>query len=166
MLLSVKIYKKRCGTYSLISKMVNNMKLKITINPSTQTIENDCSICFGTMSIGDDFTETIACALDYWTIENYIQQWKYALQRIKTHNTSCLVASIQDPDIAPYLNWWIMYKKDNKVYISNQQLIGNDAKDFLKNKPFTISSCYTFIPPKYTMHPNDGYDYSEWIIEL
>ncbi len=142
------------------------MNFKITIDPSTQTVENNCKMCFGKIYIGDDFTETIAPALDYWSIEDYEHQWQEALERIKTHDTSCLVASIQNPNIAPYLNWWVMYKEKNKIYIYNQQLAGNDVEDFLNNQAFTTSSCYNFIPPKNVVNPNDGYDYSEWEIDI
>jgi len=142
------------------------MNLKIIIDPNTQTVENNCKICFGTIYIGDDFAETITPALDYWTVEDYKKQWQKGLEQIKTYDKSCLVASIQNPDIAPYLNWWVLYKENKTIYIYNQQFIGNDVKKLLKNKNFTVSSCYDFIQPKEIITPDDGYNYSEWKIDL
>lgn len=142
------------------------MNLKITLDPQNQIVENNCKICLGCISIGDDFTETIAAALDYWTIKDYLRQWEEGLTRIKTHNTSCLVASIQNPNIAPFLNWWVLYKENKTIYIYNQQFVGNDVRKLLKKKDFTISSCYNFIQPKEIIKPDDGYDYSEWQLDL
>lgn len=54
----------------------------------------------GKITIGD-FWESIFMSFDNWTIEEYKQQWKDGLERIKTHDTSCLVVcfagSLENP---------------------------------------------------------------------
>jgi hypothetical protein len=141
------------------------MKLDMQINPLIYD-EDGFKYCLGTIFIGGDFSETIALALNYWTIDDYKRQWETGLHRIKDHDTSCLVASVQNPKTTPpYINWWLMYKVGNKVLIQNHLLVDDMYRERVGNKLFTPKTCYDFILPRVTISP-EGDTYSEWEIDL
>lgn len=154
------------------------MKLRMEIVSDSEHIENEIPTCYGRIYIGDDFWETALIALNYWTIEDYERQWKEGLERLKTHETSCLVASVQHPEkTPPLINWWPLYKQDNKLLIHNELIVGEDYAKTIGSKDFTVSSCYQFIQPLtpelYDLSglnddPDDikVYQVSEWIIDL
>lgn len=113
-----------------------------------------------------DFEESLYVPLDWWSIEDYENQWKEGLDRIKNHDQSCLIATIHDPTIRPYIDWWILYKIDNKIHVQNQLLVADIYQKKIGNKPFTKESCYSFISPRKSMSGIAGVPISEWVVEL
>lgn len=69
----------------------------------------------------DDYSESIYIPVDFWSIEDYKKQWTEGLQRLKTHDKSCLVVTIHDPNIRPFIDMWVMYKIDDMVYVQNKR---------------------------------------------
>lgn len=134
------------------------------------------SYAFGTISIGDDFSETITMALNFWSIKDYQRQWKEGLERIKTHDRSCLVASVQNPITSnPLINRWTLYKEGSKVFIYNELIVYDDYPKWIGSKIFTPDNCYEFIKSRLYEDPDyiedddeDDRDYqvSEWVVEL
>ena len=142
------------------------MKLHIGIKPNTYKEEDGFLSCLGKIFIGDDFWETIIPALNYWTTDEYEKQWKEGLERIKTHPISCLVASVQHPrKTPPLINWWILYKVGEKIYIQNHLLNDTTYREHIGNQQFTPQTCYNFIKPRKTK-TDDGFKYAEWVIGL
>ncbi len=128
--------------------------------------EDGFSYALGKIYIGDDFSETIAPALNYWTMDDYRKQWKEGLERIKNYNTSCLVASIQNPETSNrLLNWWPIYKVGQKIYIQNELYMEEDYDQLMGDMLFTPETCYDFIRPRVISSP-EGDEYSEWVIDL
>ena len=126
-------------------------------------ISYDMPCCIGEIQIGD-FKETFEMPLEYWTIEDYQKQWRAGIERIKTHDNSCLVTELQDPNKAPRAIIWELYKEGDKVYIQNRLLYGRLFHKLLKKRPFTVETCYDFISPRET--ESDGDPISEWVIDL
>jgi len=118
----------------------------------------------GKIVIGD-FTETIHIPINFWTIDEYKKQWAEGLARIETHDSSCLIASIQDPKIDPYLNWWALYKVGDTVYIHNNMFVDFTYEEHFGNTVITRENCYDFISPRETV-TDDGEKISEWSIPL
>lgn len=115
----------------------------------------------GKIIIGD-FEETIYVPVEFWSIDDYRKQWIEGIERIKTHSKSCLVATIQGNKKKPDLiNWWLLYKKENKIFIHNQLLIEKSLNKTLNKGLFTTESCYDYIPRKSTSKK-----ISEWVIDL
>src|SRR3989344_8136127 len=85
--------------------------------------------CYLGKIIIKDFWEILEIPVDYWTLDDYKRQWKEGIERLKTHDRSCLVASVQDPTKAPLINWWPLYKVDTSIYIYNHLLIGKSYKN-------------------------------------
>ena len=54
----------------------------------------------GEIIIGD-FRESFIISLEYWSLEDYKRQWAEGFKRIQTHDESCLVSSVQDPQKSP-----------------------------------------------------------------
>jgi hypothetical protein len=116
----------------------------------------------GRIYIGD-FNEHLYIPLDWWTIEDYKRQWKEGLERIKTHDTSCLVVTIHDPGIRKFVDWWTLYKEGNTIYVQNGWLIEDAYEQTVGNKPFTPETCYDFVSPR-TTHTEEGDKISEWSV--
>jgi CdiI N-terminal domain len=118
----------------------------------------------GEIIIGD-FQETFLISLEYWGIEDYKRQWAEGLDRIKIHEQSCLVSSVQDPTKAPWLNWWVLYKEGAKIFIQNQLFVNELYKVTIGKSAFTPETCYKYISPRIT-HTDEGEEISEWSISL
>lgn len=114
----------------------------------------------------NDFEETLYIPLDWWSLDDYKQQWEEGKNRLLTHKTSCFVVAIHDPKIRPYINWWLLYKVGNKIYIQNQMIIGEIYEDQIGDKIFTLQTCYDFIPERGGRYDEDGNKISEWVTEL
>jgi len=116
----------------------------------------------GSISIGD-MRESIYCPVTTWSIREYKKQWDTAIDRLKTHTTSCLITGFIIKNGKPELEWWPMYKVENKIYIQNQWLWGENYEERIGGKPFTIETCYDFIPPRRTT-TDEGQMISEWSV--
>lgn len=149
------------------------MNIDIWMLPnSEETNEDGFHYCYSRILINqkgnkEPFWETNFSALDYWTIADYERQWKEGLERIKTHDTSCIVTSIQHPrENDPLLNRWILYKEGGFIYIHNHFFSGKSyVEAFGLEKDFTHENCYDHIGPRIT-EDEDGTKYSEWVVEL
>lgn len=125
------------------------------------------SSCIGEIKIGE-FKETFIMPLDWWTIKDYEKQWQEGIERIKICDESCLVTTVQNLEMSPHIDWWILYKQDGKILIYNQMLI-DETIDSLKHKieslsQFTIQTCYSYIPPYKLLTKNKKV--SQWEITL
>jgi hypothetical protein len=96
----------------------------------------------------NDYKETLYVPVDYWSIEDYERQWKEGFERLNTHDRSCLVVAIHNPEEEPFIEWWPIYKIKNKIYFQNHFLGADIYEKRIGTKKFTIQSCYDFIPPK------------------
>lgn len=117
----------------------------------------------GTITVGDH-TESIYVPLDWWKLEDYEKQWQEGLDRLSHYATSCLVVSIHNPLRRPFIDWWILYKENSKVYVQNHILIADMYDVCIGSNSFTIETCYNFIPPRVTVS-DDGHKISEWIVD-
>jgi len=129
--------------------------------------------CRGEIQIGD-FKEGFTMPLDAWTIEDYEQQWKKGLERIKTHETSCLVAKAQNPagrvpGSKPLVELWVLYKVGKVIYIQNNLLIAETLNDldlsYKDLSQFNKETCYQYITLRETF-TEDGDKTSEWQIKI
>ncbi|MBA3537475.1 hypothetical protein H0X48_05785 [Candidatus Dependentiae bacterium] len=118
----------------------------------------------GKITIGD-FDERFGIALEYWTLEDYKRQWRDGLERINTHDKSCFVTYVQDPEKSPFLNWWNLYKVGNKIIIRNQILFAHLYSNKIGDKRFTPNNCYDFLDERIMPEPDEPMP-AEWIIDL
>lgn len=114
----------------------------------------------------NDFWETFEMLLDWWSQADYERQWREGLERIKTHDTSCLVTRIQDPNKGPFIDWWLLYKEGNKIFIRNYILFREYYDERIGDKPFTVENCYDFIWPRGSRLLEDGEEMSEWVVDV
>ncbi len=117
----------------------------------------------GRITIGD-FWETIIIPIGYWTREDYEKQWKEGLERLKMHNTSCLVVTACDKNNGgPFVDWWRLYRIENTVFIQNGWLMLEVYQELVGDRPFTPNTCYDFVQPRKN-HTEDGHKISEWSV--
>jgi CdiI N-terminal domain len=135
-----------------------NLAMKV-INTIPEIINNIPSV-WGRITI-NDFTERFIMPLEYWSIENYEKQWREGLDKIKIQDKSCLVASVQDPKKAPWINWWVLYKKERTVFIRNQILFSKLYKAQIGDGLFTPDTCYDYIHERRSKQ-----GVSEWKVDL
>jgi len=143
---------------------MKNFAIRVLDNNIIESYDMPC--CIGEIQIGD-FKETFEMPLEYWDIQTYRRQWDEGLARIRTHDSTCLVAEIQDPTKMPRVSLWVLYKDipANVVYIQNRLLFGSMFTKILKHQPFTIDTCYNFIKDRKTVSV-DGAKISEWHVPL
>ena len=135
---------------------MNNFSIKVLGNKGA-------CFCEGEVRIGE-FIESFKMALGSWSLEEYKQQWHEGLERLKNHDQSCLIANIQEFENS-LVDWWILYKEGNTVYVQNELMAGDCLQAFLTRGEFNRETCYDFIEPRQTV-TKDGEKISEWSFEL
>lgn len=148
------------------------MNISIKVINREPEIWNGSPHCEGEITIGNH-KEGFMIPVDYWQIEDYENQWKEGLERIKNHDTSCFVTRIGNPKEGLYAMFWPLYKVGNMVYVREHLLIDeildiliedNELPVELKNIEFNNQTCYQFITPRtneISEHPA-----SEWSVNL
>ncbi len=138
------------------------MDLNIKIIDAKPQKKNNVLVVTGLIKIGDH-KESFYMPLDWWSIEDYKRQWQEGIRRLKNNEQSCLVTSIHNPTIRPFIDWWLLYKIDNVVYVQNHMLISDIYKKQIGDKNFTTQTCYDFIPSRLKQEADD-YRVSEWCV--
>lgn len=105
-----------------------------------------------------------------WTLDQYEQQWKEGLKRLKSHSSSCLIGSIAVTAIKAneiYVNMSIfyLYKFDKEIRIQHQgfypQLTPDLMEDPLPFNPFDFNKRYDNLH----LHPFLP-DYEYYVVKL
>ncbi len=109
----------------------------------------------------ENFKETFELPTNYWSLDDYIRQWREGLERIRTHDTSCLVAIVQNPCVQPLINWWVLYKEGNKIFVQNELIVDEVYTELIGSNSFTPETCYRYIVPRTTV-TKEGLRVSEW----
>ncbi|MCL4380173.1 hypothetical protein M1466_01610 [Candidatus Dependentiae bacterium] len=78
---------------------------------------------------------------DCWTQEMYQQQWREGLERIKTHDSSCLVAYIDNNCITT----WALYKIGNRIHIQERILMAEVNPLAIDYTLITPANCYDYL---------------------
>lgn len=141
---------------------MNKFSIKVIDSKSQLVYGLPCAL--GQIKIGTAFKENFLMPLNLWSIKDYKIQWEQGLKRILVKNKSCLIISAQDFDKNPFINWWILYKKQDKIFIQNSLLFEENFKRLVHGS-FDLNSCYSFIP-KRKITNEDGYKISEWNVDL
>lgn len=117
---------------------------------------------------GEDFCETnISAIWGFWQQETYERQWREGLKRIRTHNSSCLVLSVQDPLKFRLVNTWMLYKINNKIHIRNRLFIGRIYEEVIGNRIVTPENCYDIlIEPREVLYADSDETPQEWVVTL
>ncbi len=139
-----------------------NMSIKIIdANPKKKwgvfTIKGEINI--------NDFKETLYPSLDWWSLDDYRLQWQEGLRRLIDHDRSCLVATVDNPKLRKFIEWWLLYKIGDKVYIRNSIVLSDIYEEYIGDKPFTVDNCYDFIPGKGESYDEDGNKIAEWVVD-
>lgn len=118
----------------------------------------------GQITIGD-FREDLYPSLDWWSPDDYEQQWTEGLKKLFDNEKSCFVVDINNPKDRKFIEWWRLYKINNKIYIRNSIMVADIYNEQIGDKPFTIQTCYDFIPDRGPLHDDEGNKISEWVID-
>ena len=113
----------------------------------------------------NNFQENLYFTLDWWGVDEYRKQWKQAIERLKNYDRTCFVVSIHNPAVRKYIDWWVLYKVGNKIYIRNSLILGDIYQEIIGDKPFTLETCYDFIPERGEPYDEDGNKISEWVVD-
>lgn len=112
-----------------------------------------------------DFEEYFDLYPNWWRVEDYQRQWQEGLRRLEDHDRSCFVVAVDDPACRRFVAWWPLYKVGNKVYVQNHIIIEDIYDEVIGDKPFTVETCYDFIPERGEPCDEDGNKISEWVVD-
>jgi hypothetical protein len=127
-------------------------------NKKKKIYKNKIPYCIGEIQI-DDFKEKLWIRLGFWKKKNYEKQWMKGLERIKLFNKSCLIVYAGYFRKKPLIEWWVLYKKENKVFIQNEWLTDINFEKFNKD------TCYSYIKPR-EIYSSTGHKVDEWSVDL
>ncbi len=143
--------------------MIKNFNIEV-ISKKPETI-NNIKAYRGQITIGD-LKETFYMALDMWTVDEYKQQWREAIERIKTHSFSCFVVKFAGPIENPWIALWVLYKENNTVFVQNHCLFYEIFQERSKGlPPFDANTCYLYVTPRETI-TESGNKISEWNVDF
>lgn len=95
------------------------------------------------------------CSLRYWNMSDYLRQWREGLQRIALGAvSSCLITSAQDPRVAHWMSWWLLYRDGDDV-------VFHDAFLDSKQTPFRYDRPYQSVPER-----SITLDADEWTVPV
>lgn len=139
--------------------------LKIEVlDKKIRKIKNN-PFCIGIITIGD-FYEKFFISLNTWSLNEYKKQWREGLERIKTHDSSCLVADISIRKRDVFMQIYYLYKIDNKIFVRYQMPYPKLFKKMSKGLPsFNINTCYQYVP-SFKLKDNDGNTLETWEADL
>jgi hypothetical protein len=108
-----------------------------------------------------DFTESFHSATTYWNKNDYLNQWKKALERIRQgFESSCFITSMCNPLYANFIFWWVVYIEGDWAHIQNHIFFLNELSE-----PFQVDKIYSYIQ-KREIYNEDGNKISEWKIRI
>jgi CdiI N-terminal domain len=144
--------------------MMKKFLIKVIDNNSKEI--DGLPSCKGQITI-DNFQEAFIMPLDVWSLEEYKKQWEEGLRRLKNHEDTCLVTSIENMASGhPTIEIWVLYKENETVYFQNCLLFDETVEGLpIKLTDFNSKTCYEFVRPRETIN-EDGYEISEWSIPL
>lgn len=104
--------------------------------------------CKGEITIGNYKEEFLISISTLWTYEEYKKHWKEAIERIKTHDKSCLVLGIHmvEKYKRPAMTIFRLHKVRDLVFFS-KQLISTQLTKGLPTGPWPAYSqtCYQLV---------------------
>ncbi|MDC9606029.1 hypothetical protein WDV76_14920 [Xenorhabdus griffiniae] len=108
----------------------------------------------------DDFKEEFHLPITYWNIHDYKKSWLKSLKEgLYKKDHAALAVSMYEPSSVNFIFIWIIYFKEQEIFIQNQTL-------FIDNCPsFSPDRINDFIEPRYT-ETEDGNKISEWRTDL
>ncbi|GEM_PF-1404596 len=100
-----------------------------------------------------------------WHLRDYKQQWAEALERLRTHKTTCLVICYNN-NVAkgdfPGVNTIDIFKVINsKLLFQSRIFFSDEYIKMLKAKEYNERSCYDFIMP-FKTHNKHGWELDYW----
>jgi hypothetical protein len=109
----------------------------------------------------DDFQETFAASLAYWTRDDYALHWTKALARLAAGgDRSALITDYLEPPVRPssedYLVWWPLYREGDAVYVQNHILFFGKL-----DRPFSPERPWDSVRSRQIVN-GDGQNISEW----
>ncbi|HSC25055.1 MAG TPA: hypothetical protein VLB80_02460 [Candidatus Babeliales bacterium] len=114
----------------------------------------------------NDFRETLYIPLGWWSLDDYKKQWHEGIERLSYYDRTCFIVAVNNPQKRRFIEWWVLYKIDDKVYVQNQIIISDIYTERIGDKPFTLKTCYDFIPERGEPYDEDGNKISEWVVDL
>jgi len=115
---------------------------------------------FGIIQIGS-FQERFISSLDFWSIEEYEQQWIQGLIRVVNHEAkSTLITSLTNPKNTNFITWWPIYRIKETVCFQNHLLFLADL-----TTPFDPKSPYSHVH-KHSTKSDEGQRISEWQLPI
>lgn len=145
---------------------MKNLKIEVLENKRKKIEGYSCYQ--GLITVGN-FKESFYLRLNNWSLQDYKNQWKEGLERIKTHNSSCLIADIFFDQEDIYMQIYYLYKVGNKIFVQ-YQMYSPEIFKFLKTEtlpfdPFNYENRYKNIP-QFESHDEEGNKIETWEVDL
>ena len=107
-------------------------------------------LCYEGEITVNNYTKKMSIPVAYWTLSEYKKQWFNGIERIKTHDTSCLVFAAEDENTGPVVYWFLLYKKNGKILMQIHLFVDESYEEYIGNNLITLENCYDFIPAYHT----------------
>jgi len=103
------------------------------------------------------FSERFSAPVELWSINEYISQWKCAVEDIANGaSKGFLMAAMRNPDISDFLSVYTLYREADEVFVQNQIVLCNGNEEYIRRGDFI-----QLIEDRET-ETEDGEKISEW----
>jgi len=101
---------------------------------------------WGVIEIGE-FRESFIVSLNYWSMNDYVSQWKDAAQTLLDGKgrSAFITDLVGPPDQLNFLVWWPVYRYEDLIYVPNQLLFMDQL-----DRPFDLASPYLSVRERET----------------
>lgn len=112
----------------------------------------------------DDFKEDFVMSEELWSIQDYLQQWRYAWEYLKNNNQTQFIANIQTSN--NLITSWTIYKmNDLALRVQNAFFYQEHAQEIFKKNCLSPANSFFFMIPR-IVEDEDGDRVSEWVLPI
>jgi hypothetical protein len=119
---------------------------KFSIKITDDTVNNlyRLPVVMGLTCIGS-YTQKYKIPINYWSINDYKEQWQEGINRLQNYPSSCLITRISEP--MGTIGRWLLYKRDDKIIFYYDYFYGvYYSEEIGEDTLLTKKNCYDFIP--------------------
>lgn len=114
----------------------------------------------GVLMMGDS-KEGFYSSLYQWSKQQYESQWQQAIRALLGESSkAALIVEYLSPDVASHLEWWVMYREGEIVYLQNQLLFYGQLE-----RPFSLDAPFASLRDRETVN-QESRPISEWSVSL
>jgi hypothetical protein len=108
-----------------------------------------------------NFAEEFLANLHEWTQPEYREHWNRSiLSMLEGEKNAVLIMSFNLPAVASHLEWWALYRVEERIFVQNQLILFDDLKS-----EFDVNRAVESLRD-HRLQTDEGVRISEWSVSM